>query len=148
MNDDDNDFYFGLLNHVSVDELVYALGITSPVDAYKDRARKMFGYITEQRAKQATQRPPEPDYNAAFELTARELGESLQRLKRMGTVSEILTDIKKHREPAWFTGDVVKDSDGIVWKYQFGSSWVKFGCTSVFRHDVPKRPLTKIGTMP
>jgi hypothetical protein len=159
----DYDYYFGRLNEVSVNELIYALGSTDTsgmnTTALDERARRMFARIVELR-KPVTRRTPiedlrnihEPtgskgEYNPAFTFTARELDQSLQRLGHLTWpgLPAITQDIKDHREPEWKAGDIVRSANNIVFVLQPSKRWLNQATLLHVLYGEPQRPLTKIG---
>jgi len=80
-------------------------------------------------------------------ITEKELGEAFRRLGYQSEVHarNIFADIKKHREPEWHEGDVVRDADGFVWE-RHGDGWgkPKGGGSGFWGHGFPSRPLTRL----
>jgi hypothetical protein len=150
----DENFYFGRLNNVSVNELDAALANTIGITAHA-RARHMFSYISNRKMEStpredlAALRLAEAgsEYNPTFKFTARELDESLQRVGFIPWVGlpAILKDIKDHREPEWKARDIVTDINRSVYIMQDSGRWksVQYGMFVPF--DKPMRPLKKIG---
>jgi hypothetical protein len=149
----DENFYFGRLNNVSVEELDAALASTIGITA-SARARHMFGAISNRKKalsaeEKANLRLAEAasEYNPTFTFTAGELDKSLQRLEFIPWpgLPAILKDIKDHREPEWKARDIVTDINRRVYIMQQSGRWKSVQDAVFVPFDRPERPLTKIG---
>jgi hypothetical protein len=149
----DENFYFGRLNHVSVEELDAALASTIGITA-SARARHMFGFISNRKKalsaeEKANLRLAEAasEYNPIFTFTAGELDKSLQRLEFIPWpgLPAILKDIKDHREPEWKPNDIVRSADNKVYIMETSGRWRSQATLLMAEPWEPKRPITKIG---
>lgn len=59
---------------------------------------------------------------------------------------EIFRDVIALREPEWSVGDVVRDEEGTFWRREANDKWLTFGNNYLFRHNGPRRPLTRVVT--
>ncbi len=86
--------------------------------------------------------------NVEETITEQELEEAMVRKGWQLTAeraASIFADIKRHREPEWQEGDLVRDADGFVWA-RTGDGWgkPKGGGSGHWGHGFPTRPLKKL----
>ena len=79
-------------------------------------------------------------------ITQAELDGALVRLHYSSRLhaDKLFRDALAHREPVWRGGDVVKDSDGVVWVRAHGDKWLRPGNTAIYHNQAPRRPLKRL----
>jgi hypothetical protein len=81
-------------------------------------------------------------------ITVRELRDLWRRggLAYPLSIDALLKDVSGHREPSFLPGQVVRDADGVFWRYSMNPAWPEgkwtgFGSISLHGFRTPKRPL-------
>lgn len=93
------------------------------------------------------------DVDEATTLTVKELRDAVVRVvpqefdeiddtMALLLANDIIRMVLNFRERDWRAGDVVRDSNGIVWQRLNNVQWRKMATPGVFSHGRPHRPLT------
>ena len=66
----------------------------------------------------------------------------------LSLTDHILRSISEHREPEYKPGTVWEDAFGVAWYRGQSNTWMRFGVTTVWNNNTPKRPLRQMIKVP